>query len=100
MCWRSGQLGIRIAIGATTDRILWLVLREAGWVLGLGIAARLGSAWLLGRVISSLLFGIEPTDGASTALAIAVLAAAGTLADWLPARRASKLDPLRALRCE
>ena len=97
---RTRELGIRIAIGATTDRILWLVLREAGWVLGLGIAVGLGSAWLLGRVISSLLFGIEPTDGASTALAIAVLAAAGTLAAWLPARRASRLDPLRAPRYE
>lgn len=97
---RTRELGIRIAIGATTDRILWLVLCEAGWVLGLGIAVGLGSAWLLGRVISSLLFGVEPTDGASTALAIAVLVAAGTLAAWLPARRASRLDPLRALRCE
>ena len=71
--------------------------RAGCWALGSRpVSARHGC----GRVISSLLFGIEPTDGASTALAIAVLAAAGTLADWLPARRASKLDPLRALRCE
>jgi predicted permease len=97
---RTRELGIRIAIGATTDRILWLVLREAGWVLGLGIAVGLGSAGLLGRVISSLLFGIEPTDGLSTAIAIAVLTAAGALAAWIPARRASKIDPLHALRYE
>ena len=97
---RTRELGIRIAIGATTDRILWLVLREAAWVLGLGMTVGLGSAWLLGRVVSSLLFGIEPTDGASTSIAIAILAAAGVLAAWIPARRASKLDPLHALRYE
>lgn len=97
---RTRELGIRIAIGATTDRILWLVLREAGWVLGLGMAVGLGTAGLLGHVVTSLLFGIQPTDGASTAIAIAVLAAAGALAAWIPARRASKIDPLRALRYE
>ena len=97
---RTRELGIRIAIGATRERILWLVLREAGWVLGLGIAAGLGSAWTLGRVVRSLLFGIEPTDPASMAIAVAVLASAATLAAWIPARRASKIDPIRALRYE
>ena len=97
---RTRELGIRIAIGATTDRILWLVLREAAWVLGLGLTVGLGSAWLLGRVISSLLFGVEPTDGASTAIAVAALASTSVLAAWIPARRAAKVDPLRALRCE
>ena len=97
----TARLARRIlAIGATTDRILWLVLREAGWVLGLGIAVGAGSAGLLGRVVRSLLFGIEPTDGLSTAIAIAVLTAAGALAAWIPARRASKIDPLHALRHE
>jgi predicted permease len=97
---RTRELGIRIAIGATRERILWLVLREAGWVLGCGIAAGLGSAWILGRVVSSLLFGITPADPASTAIAVAVLATAGALAAWLPARRAAKVDPIRALRYE
>ena len=97
---RTRELGIRIAIGATTDRILWLVLREAAWVLGLGLTVGLGSAWLLGRVVSSLLFGVEPTDGASTAIAIAALASTSVLAAWIPARRAAKVDPLRALRYE
>jgi predicted permease len=97
---RTRELGIRIAIGATRQRILWLVLREAGWVLGLGIAAGLGSAWALGRVVSSLLFGIAPTDPVSIGIAIAVLGSAGALAAWIPARRASKIDPIRALRYE
>ncbi len=97
---RTRELGIRIAIGATRERILWLVLREAGWVLGLGIAAGLGSAWALGRVVSSLLFGINATDPASIAIAIVVLSSAAALAAWIPARRASRIDPIRALRYE
>jgi ABC-type lipoprotein release transport system permease subunit len=61
--------------------------------------AREGSS-TLGRLVRSLLFAIEPTDGASGAIAIGVLAAVGTLAAWIPARRASRLDPVRALRYE
>jgi putative ABC transport system permease protein len=97
---RTRELGIRIAIGATTQRILWLVLQEAGWVVGVGIAAGLGAAWALGRIVSSLLFGIGPMDLLSVAVAVAVLAAAGTLAASIPARRASKVDPVLALRYE
>jgi ABC-type antimicrobial peptide transport system permease subunit len=76
------------------------VLREAAWVLGLGLTVGLGSAWLLGRVVSSLLFGVEPTDASSTAIAVAALASTSVLAAWIPARRAAKVDPLRALRYE
>jgi ABC-type antimicrobial peptide transport system permease subunit len=97
---RTRELGIRIAIGATTESILWLVLREAGWVLGVGIAVGLGAAWALGRIVSSLLFGIGPTDLLSVTAAVAVLAAVGSLAAWIPARRASKVNPILALRCE
>jgi predicted permease len=97
---RTRELGIRIAVGATREGILLLVLREAGWVLGVGIAAGLGAAWALGRIAGSLLFGIEPTDLASAAVAVVVLAAAGALAAWIPARRASKVDPILALRYE
>ena len=97
---RTRELGIRIAVGATRGRILRLVLREAGWVLGLGTAVGLGAAWMLGRVVGTLLFGISATDPASTAIAVAVLAAAGIAAAWIPARRAARVDPIRALRYE
>jgi len=97
---RTRELGIRIAIGATTARIRWLVLREAAWVLGAGVLVGVGLAWPLGRVVRSLLFGISATDPASTAIAIIVLLAAGGLGAWIPARRASQVDPIRALRFE
>ena len=97
---RTREFGIRIAIGAEGSSILRMVLREAGWVLALGIAGGLVVAWRLGRVVSSLLYGVQPSDVASVAIAVAVLAAAGTLAAWMPARRASRIDPIRALRYE
>jgi predicted permease len=97
---RTRELGIRIAIGATARRIRWLVLREAAWVLGVGVLVGVGLAWPLGRAVRSLLFGISATDPASTAIAIIVLLGTGTLGAWIPARRASQVDPIRALRYE
>jgi predicted permease len=95
---RTRELGIRMAIGATTGSIRWLVLREAAWILGVGVVVGLGLAWPLGRFANSLLFGISARDPASTATAIGVLLAAGALGAWIPARRASQVDPIRALR--
>ncbi|HXW05070.1 MAG TPA: FtsX-like permease family protein [Vicinamibacterales bacterium] len=97
---RTRELGIRIAIGASRGRILWLVFREAGSPLVAGIAAGLCSAWTLGALVQSLLFGVAPADPLSTATAVAVLAAAGAFAAWLPALSASSVDPIRALRHE
>ena len=77
-----------------------MVLREASGVLALGIVCGLTAAWWLGRIVSNLLYGVQPGDLASTAIAVGVLAAAGTLAAWIPARRASRIDPLVALRTE
>ena len=97
---RTREFGIRIAIGAEGRSILRMVLREASWVLALGIACGLAATWGLGRILSNLLYGVQPGDLASTAIAVGVLAAAGTLAAWIPARRASRIDPLVALRTE
>ena len=97
---RTREFGIRIAIGAEGRSILRMVLREASWVLALGIICGLTAASWLGRIVSNLLYGVQPGDVASTAIAVGVLAAAGTLAAWIPARRASRIDPLVALREE
>ena len=97
---RTREFGIRIAIGAESTSILRMVLREAGWLLGSGIGAGLIAAWWLGRIVRSLLYGVEPGDLASLGIAIGIMAAAGTLAAWIPARRASRIDPIQALRYE
>ena len=97
---RTREFGIRIAIGAEGTSILRMVLGEAGWLLGSGIVAGLIAAWWLGRIVRSLLYGVQPGDLASLGIAIVVLAAAGTLAAWIPARRASRIDPIQALRYE
>jgi ABC-type antimicrobial peptide transport system permease subunit len=97
---RTREFGIRMAVGAEAERILVLVLREALRVIGLGLAAGLAAAWVLGRMIGHLLYGVEPGDPASAGVAVTVLVAVGVIAAWVPARRASRVDPIRALRYE
>jgi predicted permease len=95
---RTREFGIRMAIGAGAHSIVALVMREAVWLVGSGIAVGLVAAWALGRIENSLLYGVQPTDPMSAVIALAVLAAAGALAAWVPARRASRIDPIKALR--
>ncbi|HEU4894166.1 MAG TPA: ABC transporter permease [Vicinamibacterales bacterium] len=97
---RRKELGIRMALGAEPRRILRLVLGEAGRVVALGIAVGLPSAWLTGRAIGSLLFGVQSGDWRSVAAALGVLMSVAALAGWIPARRASRVDPMVALRSE
>ena len=97
---RTREFGIRIAVGAERRSIIGMVLRDAAVVVGIGIAAGLFAAWRLGRVVSALLYEVQPDDLSSIALAVGVLAAVGALAAWLPARRAARIDPLQALRAE
>jgi predicted permease len=97
---RTREFGIRIAIGAESRSILGMVLREAGGVLAIGILGGVLVAWRLGRVVSALLYGVEPTDLPSVGIAVGVLATAGALAAWIPARRAARIDPIQALRYE
>jgi len=95
---RTREFGIRIAMGARTGSIVGLVVSEALWLLVAGTAIGLAAAWVLGRVVKAMLFGIEPSDPVSTVLAILVLATAALFAAWIPARRAARVDPMRALR--
>jgi putative ABC transport system permease protein len=95
---RTREFGIRIAIGARTGSIVGLVVNEALWLLAAGTAAGVAAAWVLGRVVAAMLFGIGPEDPVSTVLAILTLVVAAMLAAWIPACRAARVDPMRALR--
>jgi predicted permease len=97
---RTNELGIRKALGARPATLIGMILRETGWLLvgGLVAGAVLSAASL--RLIQSRLYGLSPADPATIVTAIAGLAAVAALAAWLPAHRASRVDPLTALRCE
>jgi ABC-type antimicrobial peptide transport system permease subunit len=97
---RTAEMGIRIALGARQGDVLWLVLREALALAFLGAAIGLPAGLVGTRAISSMLFGLSPSDPATLTLATAVMLAVAALAGYLPARRAARVDPLIALRYE
>ncbi len=97
---RRNEIGIRMALGADRGNVVAMVLREAGWLVGIGLAAGIAGAVASTRVVSGLLFGLEPTDPATLLTAAAGLAAVAIMASYLPARRAANLNPTVALREE
>jgi predicted permease len=97
---RTTEIGIRMALGADAQRILQLVLREVVWIVAAGAAVGLTGALAVSRVVRSQLFGMEGGSAWLVALAALVLAAVAMAAGWLPAWRASRIEPLEALRHE
>ena len=97
---RRNELGIRLALGAQRSNILWLVLRQGLKLAGVGVALGLAGAFALTRFLRGLLFGIDPTDPATLIAISSLLIAVASLACWLPARRAARVDPMEALRYE
>ncbi len=97
---RTREIGIRMALGAQPGTAEWLVLRQ-GMILTL-IAVALGwpAAWMLAKVASSFLYGIQPHDALTFAVVPPFLAAIALVACWIPARRAASVDPMQALRME
>jgi predicted permease len=97
---RTNEIGIRLALGAERGQVRGLVLREAAWLAIFGVVAGLAVALALGRLVKSMLYGLQPTDPPSLAAAASLLLAVALLASWMPALRASRVDPMVALRHE
>ena len=97
---RTAEIGIRVALGARRGQILWLVARETLWLAAGGVAAGILLALGLTRYAKSLLFGVAPDDPTTLAIAAGLLTGVAILAAILPARRASRIDPMAALRYE
>jgi ABC-type antimicrobial peptide transport system permease subunit len=97
---RIREMGIRMALGAQRRRLIIMVVKSSAVLLIAGIAAGLPLAWIASRWVQSMLFGLKPTDPETVIGSVLLLAAAGLLAAYLPARRASRIDPMTALRHE
>ena len=97
---RTRELGIRVALGASAHDVVRLVVREGMTPVGIGVLVGLMAALAATRVMQSLLYGIRPTDPLTLLTVTVVLAAIAFLASWIPARRATRVDPMVALRSE
>lgn len=97
---RTGEIGLRVALGAQRGDVLLLILRQAAVLAGLGIAAGLAAAWALTRLMATMLYGVAATDAYTFVLIPVLLGAVVLIAGYLPSRRAMALDPALALRQE
>ena len=97
---RRREFGVRMAVGATSRDISRLVLKEAGRLIAVGVFVGLAAALALGKIITSILYRVSPHDPYTFSAVLLALAAVALLAAWLPALRASRVDPLKALRDE
>ncbi len=97
---RTKELGLRMALGARQGSVIWLVMREVLVLLAIGLAVGIPSAFGLGRFVASQLYGIKPSDPWIAAASMALLVVVATAAGMIPAHRASRIDPISALRYE
>ena len=97
---RRREIGIRMALGATREATAWLVLRETARLAVVGLGMGIALAFWAARLEQSMLFGVQPLDAVSLAVAFLILLAAVAAAAWLPARRAASIEPMQALRAE
>jgi predicted permease len=97
---RTNELGVRMALGAPRPGLLWMVLREALVLLGIGVVLGVPLSLAASRAIKAGLFGVSPTDPVTLMAAVVIVSACMLLGSYMPARRATKIDPMVALRYE
>ena len=95
---RTGEIGIRMALGAPRGRVVWMVLREVVLLASIGLAIGVPAALAASRLVESFLFGMTPNDPLALTGSVVTLVSAAMLAGYLPARHASRIDPMIALR--
>ena len=97
---RTKELGIRLALGAQRRFVIWMVMREVLLLLAIGLAVGIPAAMALGRYVAAQLYGIQPRDPVIAGSMVALLALVSVAAGLIPAQRASRIDPILALRTE
>jgi ABC-type antimicrobial peptide transport system permease subunit len=97
---RSREIGIRMALGALSGNVVWLVMKEVLILIASGIALGLPVTYAITKLVQAQLYGVESTDPRSFATAVLLLAAVTAAAGYIPARRATFFNPLRILRYE
>ncbi len=97
---RTREIGVRLAMGARREDVLQMILRRAGWLTGAGVCVGLVLAFALAHGVANLLYEVSPNDPAVFSAITGAVIAVALLASWLPARRASRIDPIVALRDE
>lgn len=97
---RTREMGVRMALGTRSVDVIGLVIRETAALTTIGVGVGLLVATIVMRSLRSFLFGVTPLDATTFIAACLMFVVVATLAAWVPARRATKVDPLVALRCE
>jgi ABC-type antimicrobial peptide transport system permease subunit len=97
---RTGEIGIRMALGAHRGKVVRMVLREVLILTAVGLAIGMATALATSKFVASFLFGMKPNDPLALTLAVLTLLGAALLAGYMPARKASRIDPMTALRHE
>jgi ABC-type antimicrobial peptide transport system permease subunit len=97
---RTNEIGIRMALGAARANVRWLVMREILFMVAIGVAIGIPAVLAGDRLVANMLFGVKSTDPVSLLTAVALLLTVAVFAGYFPARRASRVDPMEALRYE
>jgi putative ABC transport system permease protein len=97
---RTREIGVRLAMGASKEDVLRMIIRRASWLTGTGLVIGLTLAFALARLVANLLRGVRPDDPMTFAAVTLVIVAVALAASWFPARQASRVDPMQALRSE